>query len=97
MILAYDFPLLGILLTGLYVALWVVFLLTLVHVLADIFKSRDMRGIAKAVWLLWILFLPFIGVMAYVIIRGDALMPSPAFVARDANEAASRGYLHLRG
>jgi hypothetical protein len=96
-ILASDFPLLGVFFTVLYVALWVVFLMTLVHVVADIFKSRDMRGIAKAVWLLWILFLPFIGVMAYVIVRGDALMPSPAFVARDANEAASRGYLHLRG
>jgi Phospholipase_D-nuclease N-terminal len=96
-ILATDYPLLGVLWTVFYIALWVVFVLTLVHVVADVLRSPDMRGIAKAVWLVVILFVPFLGVMTYVIVRGDLLMPTPAFQARDANEAASRGYLHLRG
>lgn len=97
MILAFDYPLMDVFFTLLYIALWVVFLLTLVHVVADVLRSQDMRGLTKAVWLVVILFLPFVGVMTYVILRGDLLMPTPAFRARDANEAASRGYLHLRG
>ncbi len=97
MVLAYDYPLMGVFFSILYVALWIVFILMLVHVLGDIFRDRAMRGITKAVWLLVILFLPFIGVMAYMIVRGDIMAPSTAVQARDANEAALEGYLHLRG
>lgn len=95
--LAYDYPLGGVLLTILWFVLWMLWIFTLIYVIADVFRSRDLRGIAKAVWLLFILFVPFIGMLVYVIVRGDDMSRSPGFKARDANEAASRGYMHLRG
>lgn len=97
MLLAYDYPLMDVFFSVIYVVLWITFIMTLLYVLGDVFRAKDMRGIAKAVWLLWILFMPFVGVMTYVIVRRDVMAPTPGFRARKANEAASEGYLHLRG
>ncbi|HEX7135641.1 MAG TPA: PLDc N-terminal domain-containing protein [Iamia sp.] len=96
MMLASDFPLLGVFWTILYVALWITFILTLFHVVGDVFRRRDLSGIQKAVWLVFVLFLPFIGVLTYVVVHGD-VMTTPPMQARRANEKAARGYLHLRG
>jgi hypothetical protein len=96
MLLASDYPLLGVLTTLTFFFIWVVWLITLFHVIGDIFRSRDLTGIAKAVWLLWVLVTPIIGVIAYVVIRGDD-MSTPSMQARRANAAAAGGHLGLRG
>lgn len=96
MVLAADYPLFPVLSTILFFFLWIAWLMILFHVVGDIFRSRDLRGIAKAVWLLWVLVTPFIGVIAYVAIRGDQ-MTRPVMLARRADETAAVAHLGLRG
>ncbi|MHA7826816.1 MAG: SHOCT domain-containing protein [Roseovarius sp.] len=48
--------------------IWVV-----ISVLADVFRSRDIGGMSKALWVLFIILIPWLGVMAYIIVRGDRM------------------------
>lgn len=73
MLLAYDYPLAGIVVTMLWLFFWVVWLMCLFHVIADIFRSHDMGGFAKAAWLTFVVFLPFLGVFVYVVARGQGM------------------------
>ena len=43
------------------------------YVFADVFRSRDIGGVAKTVWCLFIIFLPFVGMLAYLIARGGGM------------------------
>src|SRR5687768_3478670 len=96
MVLASDYPLFPVLSSFVFLFLWIAWIMTLFHVVGDIFRSRDLRGIAKAVWLLWVLVTPFLGVIVYLVVRGDQ-MTAPVMRARHADEAATVGYLGLRG
>jgi len=71
--LAYDYPLLGVFWTFLIFMLWVVWLIMLFKIFGDIFRSHDMGGFAKALWSLFIIFLPFLGVLVYLIARGGSM------------------------
>lgn len=92
MILAYDFPLLSIFMSVMWFFLWVVWIMTLFHVIGDIFRSRDLGGVAKTAWLLFVLFLPFLGIFAYLIARGDQ-MGVHAMEAHQAREAYTENYI----
>lgn len=50
--------------------LWIWLVIT---VFADIFRSRDMSGWAKALWSLFVIFLPYLGVFVYLIARGHKI------------------------
>jgi hypothetical protein len=71
--LAYDYPLLGLFWTMLWFFLFVIWLILLFRVIADIFRSRDMGGFAKALWLIFVIVVPFLGVLVYVIARGHSM------------------------
>ena len=43
------------------------------YVFADIFRSHDMGGVAKTVWCLFVIFVPFLGVLVYLIARGGGM------------------------
>ena len=66
-----SYPLLNIFWTILEVFLWVIWFWILIMVFIDIFRSPDLSGWAKALWFLFVLFIPLIGVLAYLIVRGD--------------------------
>jgi hypothetical protein len=51
----------------------IAFFVILFHVLIDVFRSHDLSGVAKAVWLIFIIILPFIGLLVYLIVRGDGM------------------------
>jgi hypothetical protein len=72
--------------------LFLIWLMLLFHVLLDIFRSPDLGGGAKALWLAFVLVLPFLGVLAYVVIRG-AKMHEHDTRAFQQNDAAMREYL----
>ena len=63
MLLAHDYPLLSVFWSMLIFFLWIVWLMALFHVIVDIFRSHEMGGFAKALWLLFVIFLPFLGVL----------------------------------
>lgn len=80
---------------GLFVIeLWLVF-----SVFVDVFRSHDLRGGAKAAWIIFVLLVPLIGVLAYLIFRGDKMrahqgrfFEPPA--SWQANAPARRGDAH---
>jgi Phospholipase_D-nuclease N-terminal len=54
---------------GILVAL----LMCLWWILGDLFRSRDLSGLVKALWILFMIVLPIIGVVVYLVIRGDGM------------------------
>lgn len=69
--LAYDYPLLSAFWTVLWIFIWIAWLMLLFRVIADVFRSHEMGGFAKAVWLIFVVLVPFLGVFVYLIARGD--------------------------
>lgn len=89
---AYDFPLLGVFWAMLLFFLWVVWIILLVRTVFDIFRSDDMGGFGKATWLLFVVVLPYLGVFAYLIVRG-AKMGQREFERANAHEEHFRQYV----
>jgi hypothetical protein len=71
--LAADYPILGIFWTMLMLFVWIAWLFILFQVIFDIFRSHDMGGWGKAAWFLLVVVLPLLGVLIYVIARGDGM------------------------
>jgi len=67
--LAYDYPLLGVFWSLFMFAMFVLWIFIVVYVFIDNFRRRDHGGVAKALWFLFIVFIPVIGVIAYLIAR----------------------------
>jgi hypothetical protein len=62
--------------------LLVAWILVIVSVVADIFRSHDLSGLAKAGWILFVIVIPWLGVVVYVISRGDSMTFRYAEAAR---------------
>ena len=60
-------------LTALEFALLFLWVWIAVGVVFDVFRSHDLSNWAKALWMLFIIVLPFLGVLAYLIVRGHTL------------------------
>ena len=70
---SYSYPLLGAFWTILEIFLWVLWIWILIYVFIDIFRSHDLSGWAKALWFIFVLFIPLIGVLVYLIVRGGSM------------------------
>jgi membrane protein implicated in regulation of membrane protease activity len=70
---SYSYPLLGAFWTILEIFLWVLWIWVLIYVFIDIFRSHDLSGWAKALWFIFVLFIPLIGVLVYLIARGGSM------------------------
>ncbi|MFN3254510.1 MAG: SHOCT domain-containing protein [Ilumatobacter sp.] len=84
--LAYEYPLLGIFWTALFVFLWIAWLLLVFRVIIDIFRS-PIRGAKKALWALLVVVFPLIGVFAYLIVHGDDMAQRDLRNAEQSEEA----------
>jgi hypothetical protein len=71
MVLAADYPFLGVLWSMLVFFLWISWFILLFHVIGDVFRRRDASGWNKTIWLIFLLFVPFLGVFTYLIVNGD--------------------------
>jgi hypothetical protein len=85
-----DYPLLNLFLTMLYFFLWIAWLFLLFRIILDIFRSHDLGGWGKAGWTILILFVPFLGVLIYVIARGSSMQERDMQQARDSKQAMDR-------
>ncbi len=70
---SYSYPVLGAFWTILMVFLWVIWFWILITIFIDIFRSPDLSGWAKALWFIFILLIPLIGVLVYLIARGGKM------------------------
>lgn len=66
-------PLLDLFWTMLLFFLFVAWIWLLIVILSDVFRSRDLSGWAKALWTLFVLFLPWLGAFIYLLIRGSEM------------------------
>jgi hypothetical protein len=81
-----SYPALSVFWTIVEIFLWVLWFWVLIMVLIDLFRSPDLSGFAKAMWFLFVLFIPLIGVLAYLIIRGSSMHERQRQVARQQDE-----------
>jgi hypothetical protein len=91
-VLAYDYPLLGAFWTLLWLFIWVMWIVVLIRILADIFRSHDLGGWGKALWLIFVILLPFLGAFVYLIARGQGMADRDLRQAQ-AHEEAFRSYV----
>jgi hypothetical protein len=68
-----NYPLLNVFWTIFEFFLWVIWFWILITVFIDIFRSRDLSGWGKALWFLFVLLIPLIGVLVYLIVRGSSM------------------------
>jgi hypothetical protein len=72
-VLAYDYPAGGVFLSMLYFFLFFIWIWILITVFIDIFRSSDLNGWTKALWAIFVIILPFLGVFVYLIARGGKM------------------------
>jgi len=72
-VFAADYPFLDILWTMIIFFCWVVWIWMMVVILTDVFRRRDIGGVAKAAWVVFLIVLPFLGVLVYLIAQHDGM------------------------
>src|SRR5450631_1764599 len=82
-----SYPLLNVFWTMFEFFLWIIWIWILITVFIDIFRSHDLSGGAKALWFLFVLFIPLIGVLVYLIARGGEMHERAARQAQQQDEA----------
>ena len=78
--------------TLIWFTLFFIWIWLLIVVFADIFRSHDMGGFAKFLWILFVIVAPYIGVFVYLIARGHK-MTEHAVQDAQARDAAQRQYI----
>jgi Short C-terminal domain/Phospholipase_D-nuclease N-terminal len=72
--------------------LWMIWIWLLIVVFGDIFRSRDLSGWGKALWCIFVIIVPYLGVFIYLIARGHKMSEHAAESAQ-AQDAAFRQYV----
>ncbi|HEU0214974.1 MAG TPA: SHOCT domain-containing protein [Jiangellaceae bacterium] len=85
-------PLLDLFWTMLWFFLFIAWIWLLISIITDIFRSDDLSGWAKALWTLFVIIVPWLGALIYLIARGDSMQQR---AMRDATERqqATRQYI----
>jgi hypothetical protein len=68
-----DYPIADLFLTMLYFFLFIIWIWLLIMVFSDIFRSHDIGGGIKALWCIFIILVPFLGVFVYLLARGGKM------------------------
>ena len=85
--LAYTYPLLSIFWTMLEFFIFILWIWLLIYIFMDIFRSHDMGGLAKAIWVLFVIILPFLGIFVYLVARGGKMHERAAEAAQSQQQA----------
>jgi len=56
-------------------------------IFGDIFRSKDMGGGAKTLWVLFVILIPWLGILAYIIVRGSGMHERQVEQAKDMHQA----------
>jgi hypothetical protein len=85
-------PVLDVLWTMLFLFLWIAWIWVVITVIADVFRSHDLNGWGKALWTIFIILIPWLGVLVYLIARGQGMQERQAQAAAD-QQAAANAYI----
>jgi putative oligomerization/nucleic acid binding protein/phospholipase D-like protein len=85
--LASTYPILDIFWTMLEIFLFVIWIYLIFMIFIDIFRSHDMGGLAKALWVIFIIVLPYLGVFVYLVARGGKMHERAAQQAAQQQKA----------
>ncbi|MCX4745614.1 SHOCT domain-containing protein [Kitasatospora sp. NBC_01287] len=88
----HDYPLLNIFWTMLEFFVFVLWIFLIFKVITDIFRSHDMGGWSKALWTIFVIVIPLLGVLAYLIVRGGSMGQRDLEQAQQA-DAAFKAYI----
>ncbi len=66
--------------------LFVAWIWVVISVVSDIFASKDLNGWGKGLWMVFVILMPWLGVLAYLIIRGDSMQERFTAAAKKVNE-----------
>jgi hypothetical protein len=72
-LLATDYPFLDVLWTILIFFLWVIWFWLLISIFGDLFRRHDISGWGKAAWTIFVIIVPFLGVLIYLIVNGQGM------------------------
>jgi hypothetical protein len=65
-----DYPFLNVMWTLLVIFAWVIWFWLLIRIFSDLFRRHDIGGGHKALWVIFVILVPFIGVLIYLIVQG---------------------------
>ncbi|TVY98964.1 SHOCT domain-containing protein [Trebonia kvetii] len=82
-----DYPVLNVFWTIFEIFAFVLWFWLLFVILTDVFRSSDLSGWGKAGWTIFVIFLPVIGILTYLIVRGPSMHERSAQQARQQDEA----------
>jgi hypothetical protein len=73
MTLAAEYPFLEVMWTLIVFFAWVIWFWILITILADVLRRRDIGGGKKTLWVLFLIFVPFVGVLIYLLVNHDEM------------------------
>ena len=73
MVFAADYPFMDVLWTMILFFTWIVWIWMMVAILSDVFRRRDISGWGKAAWTVFLIVLPFLGALVYLIANHDGM------------------------
>ena len=90
--IAYDFPVLGLFWTMLIFFFWLAWIMLVFRTIVDVFRNHEMGGAAKAFWLIFIIVVPWLGVLVYLLSNGSG-MAGREMAQQQAQQDAMSSYI----
>jgi hypothetical protein len=87
MTFAADYPFLDVFWTMIIFFCWVIWIWIVITILVDVFRRHDIGGFAKAAWVVFVIILPFLGVLIYLIAQHDGMRERSIQQAQDQKQA----------
>jgi uncharacterized membrane protein YcjF (UPF0283 family) len=82
MLIAADYPFLEVFWTMVIFFAWVIYIWIVITVLIDVFRRHDISGWGKAAWVVFVIVLPFLGVLVYLIAQHEGMRERSAKQAK---------------
>lgn len=87
MVLGYDYPLGGVFISMLWFFMFFIWIMLLFQVFGDMFRDHELSGWAKAIWIIFVVIAPFLGVFVYLIARGPKMAERNAAAMAEMEKA----------
>ena len=84
--IAADYPFIDVLWTMIIFFFWVIWIWIVITVLIDVFRRHDIGGFAKALWVIFVVILPWLGVLIYLIVEHDGMRERSMKEAQDQKD-----------